>query len=577
MSTFNGPKVVLIGMPASAKSRVGRELATLLSCDFFDLDALIESKENRSITEIFETDGEGHFRELETISLKNALSETSGILSLGGGTLTSSINRQLIQEYRTRGGFVVYLDVSPVVAIERIKHKDTRPIFNQKGAQYWVELLSNRESSFLEVFDLRVRSGFNDGSFVDATDIAQIVAHAFKQTRIPIIRDNRVEYEVIIGDNLLQQIPSMCTTSGTQGLGGSKVAVLYTEPVARYADQVVQSLARSEINCVKFELPDAEDGKTFRSFQAALESLAQSKFTRKDFIVAVGGGALTDAAGFIASSFLRGIKYINIPTSLLAMVDASTGGKTAINLESGKNLCGAFYEPKAVYCDLTFLASLPEREYIEAFGEITKMGLVFDSEVVKKCLYYFQRRAGRCVRFDDQAEVCYEIIESLVRRCVELKANVVGEDLYDNGLREFLNYGHTFGHAVEKLEHYEWRHGEAVAVGMMFAANLARELGMLSTDELDAHQDLLSKCHLPISWTPPAGTSFNDVLQIMRVDKKATTAQQPAINNLRFVLLDGLQNPKIITNPPIEALERAYAAITTSHATSHHTAHHLHP
>jgi 3-dehydroquinate synthase len=281
--------------------------------------------------------------------------------------------------------------------------------------------------------------------------------------------------------------------------------------------------------------------KTIPVFGECLEALAQAQLTRGDAIIGFGGGAVTDLAGYLASSYLRGIKFINVPTTILAQVDASVGGKTGINLRGGKNLCGAFYEPAGVYCDTTVLETLPVREYREGFGEIVKMGLVFDHEIL------------RLIESDKVKH-----LPEIIYRAVQQKAQVVEQDFKETGLRMFLNYGHTMGHAIEKLEHFSWRHGEAVAVGMIYAGELAVRLGLMEQSLLDRHYQILEALELPTTWSTTS--TFAEVLEVMKRDKKATS------DAVRFVILRDIEQPEIVAVSDISLLSEVFARITINKA-----------
>jgi 3-dehydroquinate synthase len=270
---------------------------------------------------------------------------------------------------------------------------------------------------------------------------------------------------------------------------------------------------------------------------AVWEELGRLGLTRSDAVVGLGGGAVTDLAGFVAATWLRGVRVVQMPTSLLGMVDAAVGGKTGINTASGKNLVGSFHPPAAVLADTDVLAALPEPEFCSGLAEVVKCGFIADAEILR---LLEADPTGRA----DTAE--------LIERAVQVKAAAVGEDLYDTGRREFLNYGHTLGHAIERVEDFGWRHGEAVAVGLVFAAELAGQAGLLSADDVDRHRELIDAMGLPTRYSG----DWTRLQAVMRVDKKARGA------SLRFVVLDGLGTPKILTDPDQAWLDAAWAAVS---------------
>ena len=248
---------------------------------------------------------------------------------------------------------------------------------------------------------------------------------------------------------------------------------------------------------------------------------------------------------------MRGVRYVNCPTSLLAMVDASTGGKTGINTPQGKNLVGSFYTPAGVLADVRTLASLPNDIFIEGLGEVAKSGFIMDEEILR----ILESHAAALRGFDGATFLespLKDVVCELIERTVRVKVHHVSSDLKEQGLREFLNYGHTLGHAIEQIEHFRWRHGNAVAVGMVFAAELSNLLGYIDRDLVDYHRSLLGALGLPTSW---GGGAWSDVLALMHRDKKARG------NMLRFVVLDRVGHVIHLENPPMEAVEEAFRRI----------------
>jgi 3-dehydroquinate synthase len=264
--------------------------------------------------------------------------------------------------------------------------------------------------------------------------------------------------------------------------------------------------------------------------------------TRSDAIVGVGGGASTDLAGFVAATWLRGVRCVLIPTTVLGMVDAAIGGKTGINTAEGKNLVGAFHPPAGVLCDLTALDSLPEVEFVTGMAEVVKAGFIADPVI----LDLIEADPGAATRPDGRP------VRELIERSVRMKAEVVASDLRESGLREILNYGHTLGHAIENIERYQWRHGAAIAIGMVFAAELARIAGRLDDVTADRHRTVLEALGLPTGYDVAA---WPQLLEAMKVDKKARG------DRLRFVVLDGLAKPGVLEAPDPQLLAAAYAEI----------------
>ncbi|MFF5078799.1 3-dehydroquinate synthase [Actinoplanes sp. NPDC000266] len=344
-------------------------------------------------------------------------------------------------------------------------------------------------------------------------------------TRIQVAGDR--PYEVLVGRDLAGELPSLIG-------GAAQAAVLFSAPLRDRAELIA---AATGVQTLLIEVPDAEAGKTVEVASRCWDELGASNFTRTDVVIGVGGGAVTDLAGFVAASWLRGVRWVPCSTSLLGMVDAAVGGKTGVNIAAGKNLVGAFHPPAGVLCDLDSLATLPADDLTAGLAEVIKCGFIADPVILD------------LIEKDDLGDA---VLRELVERAIRVKAEVVGVDLKESGLREILNYGHTLGHAIEKRERYTWKHGHAVAVGLIFAAELARLAGRLDEETARRHRSVLEKVGLPTSYEAGA---WPELLSAMRVDKKTRAA------TLRFVVLDGLAKPGILTGPDESLLERAYAEV----------------
>ncbi|MGY2874957.1 3-dehydroquinate synthase [Marmoricola sp. URHA0025 HA25] len=347
-------------------------------------------------------------------------------------------------------------------------------------------------------------------------------------------------YDVVVGHDVLDELPAIL------GERPERVAVCFSEPLAGLAARVIALLGDYEV--LRIPLPDGEVAKTGPVALEAWERLGSAGFTRSDAVVTVGGGATTDMGGFIAATWLRGVRVVHVPTTLLAMVDAAVGGKTGMNTGAGKNLVGAFHEPAGVLCDLDLLGTLPEPELIAGLGEVVKCGFIADPEILAL--------VERCPA--DALEPRSGELRELVERAIAVKIAVVQDDLHETGPRadtagigrELLNYGHTMAHAIERATGYRVRHGEAVSLGMVYVAELARLAGRLPDEDADLHERVLASVGLPTRF---GGAPFEDLLATMRVDKKSRGSQ------LRFVVLEGIARPAILTDPSEELLRAAYA------------------
>jgi len=345
-------------------------------------------------------------------------------------------------------------------------------------------------------------------------------------------------YDVVVGRGLLASLP------GLLGERVKRVLVIHPRALRLTGDTVREELAAAGFTALTAEIPDAEEGKHIEVASFCWQVLGQNDFTRSDAIVAVGGGAVTDLAGFVAATWLRGVKVIHMPTSLLGMVDASVGGKTGINTAEGKNLVGAFHPPAGVLADLDTLETLPKNEIISGMAEVIKCGFIADPAILDLI------EKDPSAVSDPRSDTLRELIE----RAISVKARVVSEDLKETGQREILNYGHTLGHAIELAERYSWRHGAAVSVGMMFAAELARSVGRLSDADADRHRSILESLGLPITYRRDR---WQALLDGMRRDKKSRG------DLLRFVVLDGVGRPGILDVPDTSLLFAAYQEIAS--------------
>jgi len=344
-------------------------------------------------------------------------------------------------------------------------------------------------------------------------------------------------YDVTIGTDLSQSIVERAAS-----IGAAKVAIIHQPPLTAAAEALAAAAAEHGLEATVAEVPDAEAAKQLDVLADLWDVLGKAGFSRRDAVVGLGGGAVTDLAGFAAATWMRGIPVIQAPTTLLAMVDAAVGGKTGINTAAGKNLVGAFHEPDSVFVDLDRLRTLPEDEIVAGSAEIIKTGFIHDPVIIERYL--------------DNPAACLDphgFLPELIERSIAVKAHVVGQDLKESGLRETLNYGHTFGHAVERRENYIWRHGRAVAVGMMFIAHLSRARGLISAELVQTHRDILTSVGLPTSYEQG---HFEELLDAMRHDKKNRDGQ------IRFVALTGIGETTRIEDASDNELRAAYAQLS---------------
>jgi 3-dehydroquinate synthase len=344
-------------------------------------------------------------------------------------------------------------------------------------------------------------------------------------------------YDVVLGHGLAPHLPSLVA-------GASSVLLVADPHVAGTVTPIIETLQAAGLTVIEHAVPEGEAGKALETAAALWDVLGSARLTRSDAIVAVGGGATTDVAGFVAATWLRGIRVVHVPTTLLAMVDAAIGGKTGINTSAGKNLVGSFHPPAGVLVDLDVLTTLPDAQWVNGMAEVVKAGFIADPVILD--LIESDPAGASSARGEHTVE--------LIERSIRVKVDVVSTDLKEAGPREFLNYGHTLGHAIEQVEHYQMPHGHAVSIGLIFAAALGRHSGRLDDATSDRHRVMLERVGLPTGYR---ATALPELLEVMRIDKKTRGAVQ------RFVVLDGLGRPAILTDPDPSVVEAAYAEVAT--------------
>jgi 3-dehydroquinate synthase len=350
--------------------------------------------------------------------------------------------------------------------------------------------------------------------------------------------DGGLPYQVIVGVGVLGELPGLIPKESRT------VVLIHPEGLGEIARPARGALKAAGFTVKTEPVPDGESAKTIDVATRLWSSLAAHKVTRSDCIVGLGGGATTDLAGFVAATWLRGVSVVLIPTTLLGMADAAVGGKTAIDIPAGKNLVGSFHSPAGVLADLATLETLPRADYVAGLAEVIKAGFIADPVILD------------LINTDpDGATVPHgRHARELIERAIRVKAGVVSNDLTEKGPREILNYGHTLGHAIERVEEYRFRHGDAVAIGMVYVAELARLAGRLDDQTTAMHHAVLASVGLPTNYRPGV---WPDLREAMSVDKKARGAR------LRLVVLDGLARPGILDHPSEQLLWQAYQEVST--------------
>lgn len=505
--------VALVGLPGSGKSTVGRALAARLGWRFADTDALVEEAAGRSVASVFASEGEAGFRERERAALERLLDggDDRLVVACGGGLVTHEPSLRLL-EARC---FVVWLDGDDDTLLARLSRDGTeRPLLRDHPAIALADLRRQRAGAYGRAH-LRVDA---TGS---VAEIARFLVRLLREKGATgnadvVVTLGARSYPVLVGPGIVERLPDLLPRESRQ------VAIVADRAVATFARGVVADVRRAGRQVEVVWLDGGEAVKTWAVAGRLLERLAAAGMERSDCLVAVGGGSIGDLAGFVASAYHRGIALVQVPTTLLAMVDSAIGGKTGVNLRRGKNLAGAFWQPRAVLCDLEVLAGLPERPYRAAFAEIVKYGAIADVGVL----------ASLEEDVDDLLRRDLDALTWVVRRCASIKAGVVADDERESGRRAILNYGHTIGHALETCTGHSdvLLHGEAVACGMRVAGRLSTRLRDCPPEDVVRQDDLLARFGLGRF---PA-VAPDDVIAACRADKKAR------LGAVRWVLLDRL-------------------------------------
>ncbi|HEX3629560.1 MAG TPA: 3-dehydroquinate synthase [Candidatus Dormibacteraeota bacterium] len=503
--------VVLVGFMGSGKTTVGRELADRLQRSFVDLDREIEADAGRSIAEIFALEGEAGLRQREGRRLERALQEEGAVIAAGGGAPLADANWQRIRD----GNTVVALMAEPAELQRRLSGSNGRPLLQPDTGTAIASLLPARMSRYLEA-DLLVQTDDRQPAALAAEIARQLPSVPLRRIAIEV---PGAGHEAVIGTNLTGPI-----TSGMVRLtdGGAVLLVTDAHLDKPHGSRMLEAFAAAGLRASMHVVPAGEAAKGLEVLAAIYEALASAGVDRGGVLVALGGGTVGDVAGFAAATWMRGIRYLQIPTTLLAMVDSSIGGKTAINLAAGKNLAGAVHQPAGIFADLDYLRTLPEPDYRASLAEVIKAALIADRAFVE----WLQNNLTALLRREPDA------ILHAVGRAVLIKARVVAADPRETGERALLNYGHTVGHALERsLGFGTIRHGTAVAWGMEVAAEVSCMLGSCTSEVARVQRELLLEAGL-LAHRPVVDRSA--LLESLRHDKKSRSG------TLRWIVLRDL-------------------------------------
>jgi shikimate kinase / 3-dehydroquinate synthase len=476
--------IFLYGPPGTGKSTVGKLLARNLKLPFVDLDRVIESNVGMSIPQIMGQEGEEIFRDLETSALKKVIRQSESVVALGGGALLRYENRILVETH----GKVIVLTAELETLFKRLSESSKiRPLLAGGLLEKLSLLLENRKEHY-NSFPLRLV--VDQGTAEENALRAQIALGRFHLRSMS-------EYDVVV-----QSIDQLASLLDVRGL--KNPIIVTDENAAFHAEKAVTSLSNTGFKPDVLRMPAGEEYKNLNTVSFLWKLFLEHGLDRKSTVIALGGGVISDAAGFAASTYMRGINWVAIPTTLLSMVDASLGGKTGIDLPEGKNLIGSFYPPKLVLADTHLLKTLPEAEFISGLAEVVKHGIISDPELFNLCA-----RGLDCVKED---------LEEVVKRAMAVKIRIIEEDPYEKGIRAALNLGHTVGHAVELVSKFQLRHGEAVSIGIVTEAKYAERIGMANMGLADEIAEVFSAVRLPTQI--PKELSREEILRAMKVDKK---------------------------------------------------------
>lgn len=537
--------IALTGLMGSGKTTVGKYLANHLKKNFIDTDQLIEEKEEKTISQIFEEDGEEYFRKLEAQVIKDIFADAKDlVVSLGGGAIVNPDSRALIKA----SAQLVTLIADPQDLHQRIKRRKSRPLLKDSNKQLEIltDLWQERKSAY---YDSHIQVTTENKSI---NAIGQEVMDSLKVSKPKVqeqevtIEHKKKSYKIYFKDLYRFTLAPIKPSK--------KVLMVSQEPISKhYIDVLNEKLETDEYEINNMIIENGEQAKNFFTYQLILQKLLSLNFERNDTLIALGGGVVGDIVGFAASTFYRGINYVQIPTTLLSMIDSSVGGKTGINVPEGKNLIGSFYQPHMVHIDSSNLMTLPDREFKSGLGELVKytmLGHEWD-EVLGDNFYDFIDLNVDKILEKDQAT-----LNEVISHCLRIKAGIVAKDETEQGIRAYLNLGHTFAHALEETTKYKmFTHGEAVAIGLVCACYLSEELGYINKTATAKVVSLLKK--FSIDYKIPSELKLESILKAFKYDKKS-------INGVpRFVLPKGhLGKVKVFSDLDseliIKAIQRNY-------------------
>ncbi len=532
--------IILVGMMGAGKTTVGKLLAKQLGKTFIDSDEEIQRRTGVTIPHIFDVEGEAGFRVRESGVIQELLKQDGIVLATGGGAILSPQNRSMMKQ----NGVVVYLKSSVHDLWQRTRHDHNRPLLQTENPRAKLQELHDlRDPLYTAAADMIIHTGKQSVQILlerlqhRLEEMKQMNGNEKAMQTLTVGLAER-SYPIHIGSGLLSRIELLLPHIPSK----RAVIVSNTTVAPLYQQQLMDGLSSNGVQVQSITLPDGEQYKNSESLNTIYDSLLSARSERSTPLIALGGGVIGDITGYAAATYLRGVPFIQIPTTLLSQVDSSVGGKTGINHPLGKNMIGAFYQPRVVLADTATLDTLPDEELRAGLAEVIKYGLIRDLPFLEWLEANIEKLMAR-----DTAALQYAI----ARSC-QNKAEVVGADERESGERALLNLGHTFGHAIENGMGYGvWLHGEAVAAGTIMAADLSQRLGWLSAEDVVRVRTLFECAGLPVI-APRLGAE--KYLQLMGLDKKV------AGGKIRFVLLKSLGNAVMTGDVPQALLEQTLEA-----------------
>lgn len=510
-------KIVLTGFMGTGKTSIGREISRKLGYRFIDTDVLIEEREGCAISVIFKEKGENYFRKLEEDVVAVVSKEKNVVIATGGGVIK---NRKNVENLR-RNGVIIWLKASPEIILKRVMTEGgKRPLLEVKEPLNEIKKLLKERMEFYTQGDTSI-----DTDYITPEEaVEEIIEELALDSEAVTVGLGDRSYDIVIGSRTIQKLGLRI-----KELRPSKVAVISNETIfPLYKDALLYSLREYNIEPEVLLIPDGEEYKDSKWVTHLHGELLKARLDRSAVLIALGGGVIGDITGFVASTYMRGIRFVQVPTTLLAQVDSSVGGKTGVNHPLGKNMIGTFYQPSLVMIDIDTLKTLPQREFYSGMAEVIKYGVIADRDLFD---FLVMNR-------DDIIDLGDSIIH-IIRRSCEIKADVVSKDEREDGLRAILNFGHTVGHAVETVTGYKrYLHGEGIAIGMCAAANIAVRAGMFDQKGVDVIKDIIRLYKLPADM--PDDLGVDDIISAMEIDKKVKAGK------LHFILPESIGRVRIV-------------------------------